>query len=370
MSEHGLPSEVLLVLGMHRSGSSALTRVISLLGYSLPKTLIKDNASNRRGHWESQPLARLDDAYLGEAGLVWSDWTSGTLVRMQAAAMRDFEQDLRSLIADEFPAGQPAVIKEPRLCRFVPRIRAALGPDVPTRAIIITRNPLEVIASLMRRNNLTEANAGLLWLRYMLDAVSGSEGLPRAFVAYDQLIADPLTTLSGVERVLGSPYPITLDHVASEVSGFLNGTLQNHASSAEDVVHHDLTGGWISDAYAALRVLTNDPQAPEPLATLARVQREFDLAEPMLGYIVASYDQELDELRRRTAALGASVELKTEQVRILRDAAEEDDARGAAVAFESEIETLQAQVEHERAELRALRRSPSWRITAPLRSLI
>ncbi|MEM7239782.1 MAG: hypothetical protein AAF501_18405, partial [Pseudomonadota bacterium] len=63
-------------------------------------------------------------------------------------------------------------------------------------------------------------------------------------------------------------------------------------------------------------------------------------------------------------------ELKTEQVRILRDAAEEDDARGAALAFESEIETLQAQVEHERAELRALRRSPSWRITAPLRSLI
>ena len=45
-----------LVLGMHRSGTSALTRVISLLGAKLPKHLMPANFANETGYWEAVEL--------------------------------------------------------------------------------------------------------------------------------------------------------------------------------------------------------------------------------------------------------------------------------------------------------------------------
>ncbi|MCV6597012.1 MAG: hypothetical protein OIF40_08025 [Mangrovicoccus sp.] len=325
-----LPSEIILVLGMHRSGSSALTRALSITGYSLPKTLIKSNVSNRRGHWESQPLARLDDGLLKEAGLVWSDWAVGDLPRLPASTARDFQTDLLALISDEFPHAQPAIIKEPRICRLVPHYRAAFDGQVPFKVVIALRNPLEVIASLVRRNNMSEANAALLWLRYMLDAVAASEGTQRAFIAYDRLLSEPIPAIADLQRDLGGAFPNTLDSVGADIEDFLSDGLRSHAASSEEVVQNDLTQGWISDAYAALRVLTRDPNAPEALESLSRIKREFDAASPVLAQILSQYDLTLDELRRGNAALEAALELKNEHLALLREAAATGDLNAPA----------------------------------------
>ena len=63
-----------LVLGMHRSGTSALSRVLNLLGCDLPKTLMSAHPSNEAGHWESLLISHLNDEILGSAGSEWHDW--------------------------------------------------------------------------------------------------------------------------------------------------------------------------------------------------------------------------------------------------------------------------------------------------------
>ncbi|MEM9043257.1 MAG: hypothetical protein AAGC81_01075 [Pseudomonadota bacterium] len=255
-----------------------------------------------------------------------------------------------NLITDEFVGGQPAVIKDPRICRLVPVYRSALSEKTPVQAIITIRNPLEVIASLVKRNDMTKANAALLWLRYMLDAVSGSAGMTRAFVAYDQLVSGPLDALRDVSTIVG-PFPTQLDNVREDVTAVLSEKLRNHEFSADQVIHDDLAHGWISDAYAALRLLVHDPSAPPPLETLRRVQSEFDAASSMLGKIIGDYDSALKELRRKSAALSASVDLKTEQVRMLRDKADDranldqqelNQARAALISAEAEQRILKS----------------------------
>ncbi|MEO0426581.1 MAG: hypothetical protein AAF160_03970 [Pseudomonadota bacterium] len=323
IEDSALPSSLVLVLGMHRSGSSAVARVMSLLGHSLPKTLIPSNASNRRGHWESQPIARLNDNFMHDADLVWSDWGSGLLPRIRSARLRDFEADLVAHVASEFAAGQPAVLKEPRICRLVPQYRAAFERRLPLSVVIPVRNPLEVIASLVQRNNLTEANAALLWLRYTLDATVGSEGLPRSFIAYDRLLTDPEAALQHAEAALPAPFPVSVAAALPDIRGFLDSGLRTHSRTAEDVLHNDLTRGWISDAYAALRILAHDPTAARPHDTLARLYREFAAAEPMLHHIIRSYDQTQAALERQLEALSAGLELKKRQVQNLRLALEE-----------------------------------------------
>ena len=375
MSKTGLPSDLLLVLGPHRSGSSALTRTLSLVGYGLPKTLIKDNASNRRGHWECQPIVRRNEAYMQDADLVWADWVSGNLPKMPADRQRDFETDLTAIIADEFKLGAPAVLKDPRLCRLMPRYRAALEGKVNLQVVIAVRNPLEVMRSLMQRNTLSEGQAALLWLRYMLDAVADSDGLPRAFVSYEQLLEDPSDCLGRAQTALGHKFPNKIKSVETDIDAFLNAKFRNQQSSNEDLAQNDLTHGLISDGYDALRVLTQDAQDARALTTLKDLSAQLDTSEQFLGHVLTSYDTDLTELRRQTAASTAAAELRREQITALRE--HHRTLQDAEASLRREVTRLRARSGELEAEAAshlnnylAVTQSTAWRITRPLRSIM
>src|SRR5690349_10626462 len=64
----------LLIAGMHRSGTSAFTRVLSNLGGSLPEHIVGPNPSNTSGHWEPERIVSIDDQLLSEGGSRWDDW--------------------------------------------------------------------------------------------------------------------------------------------------------------------------------------------------------------------------------------------------------------------------------------------------------
>lgn len=351
MSQLVLPNDVMLVLGPHRSGSSAMTRVFGLLGYGLPKTLIKDNASNRRGHWESQPVIRLNEAFMQSGDIVWSDWVAGHLSKMRAADIRDFEHDLLSVIADEYSGGKPAIIKDPRLCRLMPFYRRALEDKAKLRVVIPVRNPLEAVQSLVRRNGISDVNAALLWLRYMLDAVAFSEGLPRAFVSYEKMLDDPSAVLSAAETALEISYPKPVLTALDDIQAFLSGTLRNQVFSNEDTFQNDLTHGWISDTYDAMRTLAQDAHDQTALKTLSNIRTQFDAAEPILGYLVGRTDRENAALRRSAAAAQAGLELRKQQVTALREAHQSSDAELASL--ESRCNALMASLDSKTQQLTA-----------------
>lgn len=52
-----------MILGMHRSGTSALTRFISELGISLPKDIMPASPNNNSlGFWESEEMVSINNA--------------------------------------------------------------------------------------------------------------------------------------------------------------------------------------------------------------------------------------------------------------------------------------------------------------------
>ena len=67
-------NNVILILGMHRSGTSVLTRAVNLLGAALPKSILGKNSSNLRGHWESEVMIVAHDDLLSDSGSDWKDW--------------------------------------------------------------------------------------------------------------------------------------------------------------------------------------------------------------------------------------------------------------------------------------------------------
>src|SRR5689334_3266656 len=143
----------ILVLGMHRSGTSALARVVSLLGATAPKTLMPGDATNPRGFWESNKIVPLHEQMLAAAGSSWDDWQPFNPSWYQSADATQMRDRLASTITEEFGEAPVFVVKDPRICRFVPIWLDVLKQlNIRAAALHIVRNPLEVAYSLKARD--------------------------------------------------------------------------------------------------------------------------------------------------------------------------------------------------------------------------
>src|SRR2546430_7862103 len=71
--ETSFSSKPFLVMGMHRSGTSAVTRVLNLLGLRLPRDLLSPAKSNELGFWEGREVVALNDNILLGLNRDWAD---------------------------------------------------------------------------------------------------------------------------------------------------------------------------------------------------------------------------------------------------------------------------------------------------------
>jgi hypothetical protein len=150
------------VLGMHRSGTSALTRLLNLLGASLPRHLHPPGIGNETGHWEPEAAVRLHDRLLEAAGTSVNDLYGPPEAWFETRAAGVFVDDMKELIGLEFRDEPLFVFKDPRSALVFPLWRRALA-DINIRclAVIMSRNPVEVALSLAdRQTKAMRANRG------------------------------------------------------------------------------------------------------------------------------------------------------------------------------------------------------------------
>ena len=122
-------ADVIVVLGMHRSGTSGVAGTLTKLGASLPKNLLPANDFNERG-----PGAFKKRAY--------------------------------ELYQSEFNGSPFPVVKDPRICRFAPFWLDLLkGHQHIPRVVMPIRSPLDVAYSLKKRDGFPLTKGFQLWLR-------------------------------------------------------------------------------------------------------------------------------------------------------------------------------------------------------------
>ena len=163
--------DVILVLGMHRSGTSAFAGTLACLGLALPARLMAADTANASGYFESWELASLHNAMLRTAKSRWDDWSPIADDWFAKRAARGFAGRIVEFLDREFAGVANFVIKDPRICRVVPVWRDALARfGANPRVILPLRHPFAVAQSLMARDGFLPAKSYLLWLRHILDA--------------------------------------------------------------------------------------------------------------------------------------------------------------------------------------------------------
>ncbi|MEG3048645.1 MAG: hypothetical protein RR792_00460, partial [Thermomonas sp.] len=196
-------SVALLVLGMHRSGTSALTRVLNLLGVALGDDLMAPGPDNPLGFWEHHGIVSVHEGLLAALGRRWDDPRPMPDGWLDSEAAQEAGEAIAAIVRRDF-AGVPLwAVKDPRLCRLMPlwrRVLANLG--IEPRVVLVSRHPDEVAGSLLRRDGLPVAIGELLWARYLLEAVRGSDGCRRGMVAYDDLLDDWRLAVRRIDQAL------------------------------------------------------------------------------------------------------------------------------------------------------------------------
>jgi hypothetical protein len=250
----------LFVLGMPRSGTSALTRVLSLCGATLPAGMLGADSGNPRGYWEPRKALRLNNSILLRHG-------SGTYdpsLRLQEEGALDAGQkaayiaEISAYLAT-LPAAPLVIIKDLQITAlsdvWFEATRLA-GFDIAI--VIAVRRPQEVIASLAKLMRAQPQLSSALWLKYNLLAERQTRGMRRVFVEYDNLLGNWHREIARISTALSIDLS-TRDEAA--IDEFLKPDLRRQRDCGPVT---ELGGtDWISATYEAMHQAAQDEPVDE-----------------------------------------------------------------------------------------------------------
>jgi glycosyltransferase involved in cell wall biosynthesis len=311
----------LLVVGMHRSGTSALTRALNILGASAPNVVLGAEPHNEAGHWEPERIVAIHEEMLFRADSRWDDWRALSLDDLSARDRRTYKATLARLLSEEFGTSRLFVLKDPRICRFIPLYEELLdSARIEARFLLPFRNPLEVADSLKARDKISRGYAGLLWLRHTLDAEAATRGKQRTLSRYEDLMIDFQSELQRIGTDLNLSWPVPISKAKPKLSEHFRDDLKHQEATLLELLASPDMPVWVKDAYECFLQLNSNPDDEKILDRLDAIRAEFDAACLSLG--VPAFDE---FIRREAAWQTEASELKS-----------------ALAAHRKEIEALQA----------------------------
>jgi hypothetical protein len=195
-------SRPIVVLGMHRSGTSVVTEILRALGSHAGEhsELTPPDIFNPTGYWEHKEAVQLDVEILEALSANWTDRIASADVSRLAPDQRAAYVARAKAVAQSLEGRGPFLLKDPRMSLLFPLWREALGDPV---CVIAWREPLAVSRSLRTRDRHPLLVGLAAWEHHYRTILRDTEGLPRVLVSYEELLADPLHVVRELHASLG-----------------------------------------------------------------------------------------------------------------------------------------------------------------------
>lgn len=317
-----LQNQALLIVGPHRSGTSALTRVLNLLGVDLGTETLPPKFDNPHGYWEHRGVFDLHEQLLSRMGSGWHEYRRIPADGRQQEGVAERLEDLRTLVVREFGDSALWAVKDPRLCRLLPVWLDVLEDlRVDARFILVVRHPLEVARSLDARDDpFSWSKCILLVLADTMEALRHTAGRARVFVSYSQLLEDWRRVVDAISQELRLDWPRDPAEGADEINEFLQPSARHHRLALEDLEREPGFPTWGRELYEALeeacrgRTRELDERFPELYRTFTD---SWNLFIPEIEHLHSHYQQLLRESRDRAHHAEVDLQKSREQLEAL-----------------------------------------------------
>jgi glycosyltransferase involved in cell wall biosynthesis len=372
--------QIICILGMHRSGTSLVSRILNILGVYLgPEAhIMQPGPDNPKGYWEHYMLTALNDEILARLGGSWHEvpvFPAGWEVSSELA---DLRQRARAILQEDFATADLWGWKDPRTCLTLPFWQRLLPP---MRYVICLRNPVDVSRSLERRDNFPFEKGVQLWLAHVTSVLRHTTGQPRLFVFYEDLMEDWPTEIKRLANFLGKPELAEEEAIRSAIQEFIEEELQHHRTSLVDAIDEPKFSFPAKALYVVLRAYAmqqkldfqpaidlfssyaveaaaKQEQLSRLVALLQEQVRERDQAITQLEQERLNMEQhlqaQLGEREQRIEQLeGQIAQLKAEQERLTQELTEKERAVHDLSAQLAKREEVVRQLEELLAQIQA-----------------
>lgn len=207
-----------------------IARLLNQCGLSLgpEDELLPPNEFNTEGYWENEQFVKINDELLAHFGGGWDVAPNFPEGWEHCAELDSLRRRAEELVA-RFARYEPWGWKDPRSSLTIPFWRTIM-PDL--RVLICVRNPLEVVVSLTKRANCSDAFGLSLWLQYNRRALADSVGLDHAVTHYDTYYQDAPGELRRVIDALGLT---ASDAVITHACASIRSGVRHHKVGKQDV---------------------------------------------------------------------------------------------------------------------------------------
>ena len=322
----------ILVLGMHRSGTSAVAGMLRLMGAYLgnvDELLPAHPQDNPGGYWERAELNAAHDDFLDRNGYSWNRLAGFDPLAPEGDSGAALSSKINSLIAQMDAGGLPWIAKDPRLCLLLPYWQMQLGEAA---CVVVVRDPREIATSMRSgpRGVFGSPYVIALWEKYLRTLLTSLNGRRAIFVAYAGLLENPLPEST---RLLHGLQAIGVDGLHApnrqELASFLDAKLRRSVPSP-----HLRLSAEQESLYAWLHVqcrapgpvlVSGFPQNDDADASLAEFEQAFSYhlqlgraqATTESALRLAEVRQELDETRHQRNVTAAELEIAQHQTQAL-----------------------------------------------------
>ncbi len=380
--------KLLLVVGMHRSGTSALAYGLQTLGADLGDNLeppVKE--VNETGFWEDIEFNALNTDLLRSLG---HDWQSLYLIDNVSLDNKDVKavwMRAKEWLAKKFTTGNLLALKNPRAARLLSFWKPLFRDQgVDLGLIIAIRNPKSVAESLWKRDRLLPEQSYMLWLEHILPVVVESRDTPAVVVDYDRLMANPVRELHRIGGKFGLETGATFARRAEAfASSFLRDGLRHTEYGIGDLWSDHKVPQDVRRLFEAMYAIASDELTLDAeevrLVVDAATQRLVEYA-PVLGCITQLHGQVVEFTRLSGVYKGENarlheilqeqqIEMAERQARLRKQQtlleAQFRKREEELVRVVSARDHRVAQLQH---EIEGYLNSTSWRLTRPLREAI
>ncbi|MDP4536366.1 hypothetical protein Q3O60_09205 [Alkalimonas collagenimarina] len=222
----------IIVIGMHRSGTSALSGELDSLGVFMGRSLYKaQKGVNEKGFFENARLVELNEAIQDSLTTSWDDPLS--ILKLDLKPEPNFYQRASSFINQEYLGKSLWGMKDPRvsvLLNFWSDIFEQLS--IKPNYILMIRDPIEVARSLEKRDKFSIDKGLMLWLNYNFASYNGTKNQQRLVVSFTELLADPVA----IRQQIAQSFGIELNQ---DKKTFIENSLRTHVTDHSAVKDQD-----------------------------------------------------------------------------------------------------------------------------------
>jgi glycosyltransferase involved in cell wall biosynthesis len=356
---------VYVVLGMHRSGTSALTAGLELLGIPIGNSMHPPGPDNPKGFWEDREILAINEELLRELNSAYDGFLSSQKLILESSSIQALKIKAISLVKKRLLENSRRWgIKDPRMARLLPfwdLVFKASKCDV--KFICALRNPLAVVESLRVRNNIPYSKSLLLWAQHMLPIAKVLLTSNGVLIDYDDYIDRPYEQLKRIADSFKLKLPQKNSKKIIEFeSFFLDPSLRHHQYSIDDLEMDPSVPDFVLQLYKLFLKFKDDfkENSEFHVTEFQKISNEISAAESCIPIIELLEDQRL-QLWNEIALKDGRIVAITSDIQGLHQSVTERDTRIELLT--SDIQGLHQTVTERDAQVQSLGQTVTERDT-------